>query len=93
MEYPIFFVVNDNQRTRNPANGEQYSGVWCESSGHQVLDPKYATPYYTRKGAQALVNRLHSEGIKCPAWARKHHNDANQLGHYRIVEGVTRISL
>ena len=88
MKYEIFFVVNDNPSTINPADGKVFDGKWCERTGHQVADPKYATPFYSHKGAVACVNRLNREGIKCPSWARVASNNTKTVGKYRIVSGT-----
>jgi len=89
--YPIFFVVNDNVLTRNPSNTQLFPGPYCDRTGYQVDDPKYATPYYTHRGAQGLVNRLNREGISCPEWARKMTNSDKEVGQYRIIEGVVTL--
>lgn len=91
MEYDIYFVVNDNGLTKNPSDGQAFDGPWLQRGGYQVNDPKYATPYYTRKGAQALINKLNRDGITCPQWARTHTNNEREAGRYRIVSGTVSI--
>lgn len=91
IKYEVYFVVNDNPLTYNPATGRAYDGKWCDRTGHQVASPREATPYLNRKMAQALINRLDKIGPKCPPWACGYKNTDKQKGKYRIVTATLTI--
>jgi hypothetical protein len=90
----VFYVVNDNPKTVNPQTGKRFDGIWCYRNGYQTKTFKEATPYFTRKGAQTLIDKLiKDEGMTCPDWARVAKNTKARLGKYRIVSGIIQVDL
>ena len=90
----VFYVVNDNPKTINPASGKLFEGIWCQRNGYQVKTLKEATPYFNRRTAQNLIDRLvKNNGMVCPDWARVAKNTKASMGKYRIVSGTIQVKV